>query len=126
MRLFLLFIESTGINEKNYVGTKRGKLKEVQVKWSDSDSFCTGAVTDEITVEDLQDTNGNILKPYPIFSMMHVGTNSHVPVSASDDGSTRIGACILTGGGDRYITVWETIWRIWTFHQSHCNQATTK
>ena len=90
-----------------YVGTKRGKLKEVQVKWSDSDSFCTGAATDEITVEDLQDTNGNILKPYPIFSMMHVGTNSHVPVSASDDGSTRIGACILTGGGDRYITVWE-------------------
>lgn len=91
-----------------YVGTKRGKLKKVTFSTS---SFrpenvhgeaqdhvnARGGEEMRVHVEDIQDANGKILKPYPIFSM--------IGMRARNGSST----CthILTGGGDRYITVWE-------------------
>lgn len=78
-----------------YVGTKRGKLKQVSMSISHSNSMDE---PDSIHVHDLHDTNGKKLKPYPIFSMENVPKSCNV--EAFD---------LLTGGGDRFITVWETI-----------------
>ena len=74
-----------------FVGTKRGKVKQVTM---------TPSCLDEISVlvNDVQDANGKALKPYPIFSMMSVP-------KSSDAHSHHL----LTGGGDRYVTVWETV-----------------
>jgi hypothetical protein len=76
-----------------YVGTKRGKMKKITMKNSkkkghdyDVDIQC---------IEDDDDGSTNSKKtPYPIFSMMSLSINhDHYHV--------------LSGSGDRYITIWE-------------------
>ncbi|KAL7527103.1 hypothetical protein ACHAXR_001804 [Thalassiosira sp. AJA248-18] len=76
-----------------YVGTKRGKVKQVTLPAR----ALNDALQDEsqaIQVLDIEDTKGATLKPYPVFSMISVPIN---------DNTTHD---LLTGGGDRYITVW--------------------
>ena len=76
-----------------YVGTKRGKVKKVtldpkQQIISDNDD-------DVIQIQCIQDKNDDKRKtPYPIFSMMSLSFHN---------------SChhVLTGSGNRFITVWE-------------------
>ena len=75
-----------------YVGTKRGKLKQVIIPEDDLQD-----TTQRIQIQDIDDANGKSLKPYPVFSMTSVphhdiGDHHHYD--------------LLTGGGDRYVTVW--------------------
>ena len=76
-----------------YVGTKRGQLFHVSVpKIFDENSI-------EINVTYINTSNGVdniILKPYPVYSM-----------SLVRKASSSVGFDVLSGGGDRYVTVWE-------------------
>jgi len=72
-----------------FIGTKRGKIKQVNIPIH---SVQSNDILQTIQIEDIEDTNGTILKPYPIFSLLDYDMpNNHD---------------VLAGGGDRYITVW--------------------
>lgn len=77
-----------------YVGTKRGKLKRVSMKHNSNECY----KEDFTDIEDINDVNGKKLKPYPIFSLLNTPKSSN---AKEND--------LLAGGGDRFITVWETI-----------------
>ena len=101
-----------------HVGTKRGSLK--RVTWSapadpDIDIDDVEKRADDylnMDIHDYADTNGFALKPYPIYSMIHIpkGKNHHHYNNEEGGGlcSTRPES-ILCGGGDRYITVWNNM-----------------
>ena len=84
-----------------FVGTKRGKLMQVTFDPSD---------LNETAVIHIDDANGKALKPYPIFSMMGLPTPSN--------SNTNDNYYLFAGGGDRFMTVWETrndkIWYVKT------------
>ena len=83
-----------------HVGTKRGKLKKVT--WTDADTL-----NEPPSVEDVHDANAQALKPYPIYSIMHLPGNENSNSSNHCAEEESSGESILCGGGDRYITVWE-------------------
>lgn len=75
-----------------FIGTKRGKIKQVNIQIDLNSVQSTNDILQPIQIEDIEDANGKIFKPYPIFSLLNyeMFTNHDV----------------LAGGGDRYITVW--------------------
>ena len=77
-----------------YIGTKRGQLFHVSVSkiFDDGNSI-------RITNTYINNSNdaGIVLKPYPVYSTSLVRKSSSV------------GFDVLSGGGDRYVTVWEAI-----------------
>jgi len=75
-----------------FIGTKRGKIKQVNIPIDLNSAQSTNDLLQTIKVEDIEDANGKIIKPYPIFSLLDCEMlNNHD---------------VLAGGGDRYITVW--------------------
>ena len=76
-----------------FIGTKRGKIKQVNIPIDLSSVQSNDDMLQQtIQIEDIEDTNGKIIKPYPIFSLLDCEMlNNHD---------------VLAGGGDRYITVW--------------------
>ena len=75
-----------------FIGTKRGKIKQVNIPIDLNCVQSTNNILQTIQIEDIEDANGKILKPYPIFSLLDYDMlNNHD---------------VLAGGGDRYITVW--------------------
>lgn len=88
-----------------YVGTKRGKMKKVTITfvrhdYDDVDVQYENCIIQSIENNDSHHDRGSSNKtPYPIFSMMSLFINS------SRRGDNR--QVVLTGSGDRYITIWE-------------------
>ena len=76
-----------------FIGTKRGKIKQVNIPIDLNRVQSTNDnILQTIQIENIEDANGKIIKPYPIFSLLDCEmSNNHN---------------ILAGGGDRYITVW--------------------
>jgi len=74
-----------------FIGTKRGKIKQVNIP-IDLNTVQSNDILQTIQIEDIEDANGTILKPYPIFSL-----HDYEVLNNHD---------VLAGGGDRYITVW--------------------
>lgn len=72
-----------------YVGTKRGKVKQIELPEDLRDA------SQAIHIRDIVDANGKTLKPYPIFSMISMKRGNK---ENSHD--------LLAGGGDRHVTVW--------------------
>ncbi|KAL9183989.1 hypothetical protein ACHAXT_002075 [Thalassiosira profunda] len=83
-------------SDEYYVGTKRGKVKRIKMI---PEQF--GDAHQTVSIDDIEDANGRQLKPYPVFSMMSV------PNGEGDNHD------LLTGGGDRYATVWRRGERGW-------------
>lgn len=80
-------------NTEFYVGTKRGKIMRVVIPESRlHDSIEVNYISDRSS----SDTNIAI-KPYPIYSMAAVTKQQE-----------NTGYDLLCGGGDRYITIWES------------------
>ena len=76
--------EENGAAPRVLVGTKRGALKELRIDRPPNRKRSI----DGWTARDIVDTSAVALKPYPIYSMLELGGR------------------VLTGGGDRYVTVW--------------------
>ena len=86
-----------------YAGTKRGKIKHVVI----SPTYFDESKSSQLQVNDV-DFNFNDckiqLKPYPIYSM----TVFPKLFSAEESEHNCLSYDLLTGGGDRYITIWGT------------------
>ncbi|KAL3792571.1 hypothetical protein HJC23_005541 [Cyclotella cryptica] len=111
-----------------YVGTKRGKIKHVVIPQIYFERMSLGELlndTDSIQVHDVSEsaiskksTIGEVtLKPYPVYSMTVVSkpATTQSKSSTTDEYSSAVSVDhviqydVLTGGGDRYITIWEAI-----------------
>ena len=91
----ILPVPSTSANYY-YIGTKRGKVKQVIIP---EDLQDTMQQQQRIQIQDIDDANGKSLKPYPVFSMMSVPNHDNDDIGEHNYD-------LLTGGGDRYVTVW--------------------
>ena len=93
----ILPVPSSTYSNSYYVGTKRGKIKQLDILDDDMQDAPSKQKMIQHQIHDIEDvTNGKRLKPYPIFSMM----------SVPNDNSDSCDHDLLAGGGDRYVTVW--------------------
>jgi hypothetical protein len=77
-----------------FVGTKRGKIIQVVIPHSPVDSIRVNTISNTSAPTDV------ILKPFPVYSMAAV-------TKGRDNHSGEYEYDLLSGGGDRYVTIWK-------------------
>jgi hypothetical protein len=119
--------DSGDVNIEFYVGTKRGEIMHVVIPQLYFDRMSSSELLNETDSIQVHDVSGSsiakksigqevTLKPYPVYSMTVVPKRDTAKsvLSANEETTSTMSVDhfihyhVLTGGGDRYITIWES------------------